>query len=209
MVNSDCEVEVEEKQMQIQDVELVISAVAPMQYPTDGLPEIALTGRSNVGKSSMINKLIQRKKMARTSSTPGKTQTLNFYKLNDAFYFVDVPGYGYAKVSKTDREKFSQMIETYLQERQTLRGVISLIDVRHEPTKDDLAMYNYLQFFGVPVLVVATKGDKVPRGKWNQRESKLKKALQLNQTDELIVFSSTSGIGADQIWQWVESHLTD
>ncbi|MFD1319353.1 ribosome biogenesis GTP-binding protein YihA/YsxC [Loigolactobacillus zhaoyuanensis] len=195
--------------MQIQDVELVISAVAPMQYPTDGLPEIALTGRSNVGKSSMINKLIQRKKMARTSSTPGKTQTLNFYKLNDAFYFVDVPGYGYAKVSKTDREKFSQMIETYLQERQTLRGVISLIDVRHEPTKDDLAMYNYLQFFGVPVLVVATKGDKVPRGKWNQRESKLKKALQLNQTDELIVFSSTSGIGADQIWQWVESHLTD
>ncbi|ATO43627.1 ribosome biogenesis GTP-binding protein YihA/YsxC [Loigolactobacillus coryniformis] len=195
--------------MQIQDVELVISAVAPMQYPTDGLPEIALTGRSNVGKSSMINKLIQRKKMARTSSTPGKTQTLNFYKLNDAFYFVDVPGYGYAKVSKKDRESFSQMIETYLQERDNLRGVISLIDVRHEPTKDDLAMYKYLQFFGVPVLVVATKGDKVPRGKWNQRESKLKKALELNQTDDLVVFSSTTGIGGDQIWQWVEEHLAD
>ncbi len=195
--------------MQIQDVELVISAVAPMQYPTDGLPEIALTGRSNVGKSSMINKLIQRKKMARTSSTPGKTQTLNFYKLNDAFYFVDVPGYGYAKVSKTDREKFSQMIETYLQERQTLRGVISLIDVRHEPTKDDLAMYNYLKFFGMPVLVVATKGDKIPRGKWNQRESKLRKALQLNQTDDLIIFSSQSGLGGDQIWQWVSEHLAD
>ncbi|MFC6170756.1 ribosome biogenesis GTP-binding protein YihA/YsxC [Loigolactobacillus jiayinensis] len=195
--------------MQIQDVELVISAVAPMQYPTDGLPEIALTGRSNVGKSSMINKLIQRKKMARTSSTPGKTQTLNFYKLNDAFYFVDVPGYGYAKVSKTDREKFSQMIETYLQERQTLRGVISLIDVRHEPTKEDLAMYNYLKFFGMPVLVVATKGDKIPRGKWNQRESKLRKALQLNQTDDLIIFSSQSGLGGDQIWQWVSEHLAD
>ncbi|MFD0896939.1 ribosome biogenesis GTP-binding protein YihA/YsxC [Loigolactobacillus binensis] len=195
--------------MQIQDVELVISAVAPMQYPTDGLPEIALTGRSNVGKSSMINKLIQRKKMARTSSTPGKTQTLNFYKLNEAFYFVDVPGYGYAKVSKTDREKFSQMIETYLQERTTLRGVISLIDVRHEPTKDDLAMYDYLKFFGVPVLVVATKGDKVPRGKWNQRESKLKKALQLNQTDDLVIFSSTSGLGGDQIWEWVTAHLPE
>lgn len=194
--------------MQIQDVELVISAVAPQQYPNDNLPEIALTGRSNVGKSSLINRLIQRKKMARTSSTPGKTQTLNFYRLNRQFYFVDVPGYGYAKVSKKARAKFGEMIETYLEERQQLQGVISLIDVRHQPTEDDLSMYRFLKYYGLPVLIVATKADKVSKGKWQQRAAQLKKVLQLNQTDDLVIFSSMTGSGADQIWQWVQAHIT-
>lgn len=194
--------------MQIQDVELVISAVAPQQYPNDNLPEIALTGRSNVGKSSLINRLIQRKKMARTSSTPGKTQTLNFYRLNRQFYFVDVPGYGYAKVSKKARAKFGEMIKTYLEERQQLQGVISLIDVRHQPTEDDLSMYRFLKYYGLPVLIVATKADKVSKGKWQQRAAQLKKALQLNQTDDLVIFSSMTDSGADQIWQWLQAHIT-
>jgi len=132
--------------MKVTKAEIVISAVSQKQYPEDGLPEIALAGRSNVGKSSFINKLIQRKNLARTSSKPGKTQTLNFYRINDAFYFVDVPGYGYAKVSKKEREKWGQMMEEYFRFRETLRAVLLITDIRHEPTKDDVQMYDYLKY---------------------------------------------------------------
>lgn len=190
--------------MQVNNVEMTISAVSPAQYPTEKFPEIALSGRSNVGKSSLINTLINRKGLARTSSQPGKTQTLNFYKIENELYFVDVPGYGYAKVSKKDREKWGQMIERYFSDRKPLRGVISLVDGRHEPTELDCQMIDFLHYYDLPILVCATKIDKVPRGKWNKVESQIKKKLDLNANDELILFSSVTKTGKEEVWQWIK-----
>src|SRR5690625_5301118 len=151
--------------MKISKAEILISAVRKEHYPKDSLPEIALAGRSNVGKSSFINRLIQRKQLVRTSSKPGKTQTLNFYLINDRFYFVDVPGYGYAKVSKKERENWGRMMEEYFETRQTLNAVILLTDIRHPPTADDIQMYDYLKYHDLPVIVIATKLDKLPKNK--------------------------------------------
>ena len=193
--------------MDVHNVEMTISAVRPDQYPKDHLPEITLTGRSNVGKSSLINTLINRKKLARTSSQPGKTQTLNFYKVEDTFYFVDVPGYGYAKVSQKSRDKWAQMIETYFAQRQMIHGVISLVDSRHAPTKLDEQMVDFIHYYRFPLLVVGTKIDKVPRSKWNKSESLIRKGLKLNGDDELQLFSSQTKYGKDKVWQWIEKHL--
>jgi len=190
--------------MEVNHVELVMSAVAPSQYPTTGYPEIALVGRSNVGKSSLTNVLINRRSYARTSSQPGKTQTLNFYNVEDELYFVDVPGYGYAKVSQSEREKWGQMIETYLTQRDQLRGVISLIDARHEPTEADITMYQWLAYYNLPTLIVATKSDKITRSKWNQTISKIKKALDLPNADNIILFAAPQKMGKDAVWQWIE-----
>jgi GTP-binding protein len=148
--------------MKVTSSEIVISAVKPAQYPAENLPEIALAGRSNVGKSSFINKMLARKSLARTSSKPGKTQTLNFYIINEVLHFVDVPGYGYAKVSKKEREIWGKMIETYMTTREQLRAVVLLIDVRHPPTKDDVLMYGFLKHYDIPAIIVATKVDKIP-----------------------------------------------
>ena len=188
--------------MDVHDVKLTISAVAAAQYP--GHPEIAFLGRSNVGKSSLINKLIQRKAMARTSGVPGKTQTLNFYDLDSRLFFVDVPGYGYAKVSKTARAKFAAMIETYLTTRQPLRGVVLLVDSRHEPTADDISMYQYLKYYQLRTLVVATKIDKTPKSKRLHVSKQIKQRLDLNQTDDVILFSATTGEGYEAVWSWLE-----
>ncbi|MFZ2943554.1 MAG: ribosome biogenesis GTP-binding protein YihA/YsxC [Latilactobacillus curvatus] len=190
--------------MEVHDVEMVMSAVAASQYPTDQLPEIALSGRSNVGKSSLINKLINRKSYARTSSKPGKTQTLNFYRVENELYFVDVPGYGYAKVSKKQREKFGQIIEAYLTSRSNLKGLISLIDGRHEPTDDDIAMYVFAKYYDIPVLVVATKMDKISTGKWNRQEKIIKEALEFNPVDQFVCFSALTGAGKETVWEWIE-----
>ncbi|MES5861651.1 ribosome biogenesis GTP-binding protein YihA/YsxC [Lacticaseibacillus paracasei] len=190
--------------MDVHDVKLTISAVAAAQYPEDGHPEIAFLGRSNVGKSSLINKLIQRKVMARTSGVPGKTQTLNFYDLDSRLFFVDVPGYGYAKVSKTARAKFAAMIETYLTTRQPLRGVVLLVDSRHEPTADDISMYQYLKYYQLRTLVVATKIDKTPKSKRLHVAKQIKQRLDLNQTDDVILFSATTGEGYEAVWSWLE-----
>jgi GTP-binding protein len=149
--------------MKVTSSEIVISAVKPAQYPAENLPEIALAGRSNVGKSSFINKMLARKSLARTSSKPGKTQTLNFYIINEVLHFVDVPGYGYAKVSKKEREIWGKMIETYMTTREQLRAVVLLIDVRHPPTKDDVLMYGFLKHYDIPAIIVATKVDKIPK----------------------------------------------
>ena len=187
--------------MKVQNVELTISAVSPAQYPNEGFPEIALSGRSNVGKSSLINTLINRKGLA---SQPGKTQTLNFYNIESELYFVDVPGYGYAKVSKKDREKWGQMIERYFSELPVLRGVISLVDGRHEPTELDCQMIDFLHYYDLPILVCATKMDKIPRGKWNRTESQIRKKLALNPQDEIVLFSSVTKAGKEEVWNWVE-----
>ncbi|PWG00687.1 ribosome biogenesis GTP-binding protein YihA/YsxC [Levilactobacillus bambusae] len=191
--------------MEVNNVELVMSAVAPEQYPTTGYPEIAFVGRSNVGKSSLTNVLINRRSYARTSSQPGKTQTLNFYNVEDQLYFVDVPGYGYAKVSQAERERWGQMIETYLTQREQLRGVIQLVDARHEPTKDDIQMFQWLAYYDLPTLVVATKADKIPRSKWNKVESTMRKGLGMTPDNPLLLFSAPQKMGKDAIWDWIET----
>ena len=176
--------------MIIRNVEFVSSAVTKEQYPKDNLKEIVLSGRSNVGKSSFINSLLNRKNVAYTSSKPGKTQTLNFFRINDEFYFVDVPGYGYAKVSKKDRENFGKMIEEYLVYRDQLSLVVLLVDYRHKPSEDDILMYEYLKTYQIPCLVVGTKLDKVPKTKRVKHEREIKQALNLDSSDIFIPYSS-------------------
>ncbi|MBZ6007981.1 ribosome biogenesis GTP-binding protein YihA/YsxC [Leuconostoc gelidum subsp. aenigmaticum] len=194
--------------MDVHNVDMVMSAVSAAQYPTDGKPEIALVGRSNVGKSSLTNTLIQRKNFARTSSQPGKTQTLNFYNVEDKLYFVDVPGYGYAKVSKKQREEFGHMIEEYITSRKQLRGVVSLVDARHEPSDDDVSMYEWLHYYNIPILIVATKSDKVSKSKFNKYASNIKQTLGFDEDEsDFQFFSSETKYGKDQVWKWIEAHI--
>ncbi|AFT82000.1 YihA family ribosome biogenesis GTP-binding protein [Leuconostoc carnosum] len=194
--------------MDVHNVDMVMSAVSAAQYPTDGKPEIALVGRSNVGKSSLTNTLIQRKNFARTSSQPGKTQTLNFYNVEDQLYFVDVPGYGYAKVSKKQREEFGRMIEEYITSRKQLRGVVSLVDARHDPSEDDVSMYEWLHYYNIPILIVATKSDKISKSKFNKYEANIKRILGFDDEDsDFQFFSSETKYGKDQVWEWIEAHM--
>jgi len=193
--------------MQVNNVSMNLSAVSSKQYPGEGYPEIALLGRSNVGKSSLINTLINRKSFARTSSTPGKTQTLNFYNIEDLLYLVDVPGYGFAKVSKKQREEFGVMIEEYLTTRQPLRGVVILVDGRHAPSEDDISMYQFVSYYHIPTLVVATKMDKIKGNQWNKSISQVKKTMGINQTDDLQLFSAETKYGKDEVWAWIEDHM--
>lgn len=193
--------------MKVNNVELVISAVRPDQYPEDGLPEFALAGRSNVGKSSFINKMIGRKSMARISSKPGKTQTLNFYKIEEQLFYVDVPGYGYAKVSKGEREAWGKMIERYITDREPLRAVIQIVDLRHPPSRDDIAMYDFMKHYGIPCIIIATKADKIPKGKWDKHKKIVRDTLEMEKTDPLIVFSSETGLGKEEAWKEIESRM--
>ncbi|MQS74902.1 ribosome biogenesis GTP-binding protein YihA/YsxC [Companilactobacillus halodurans] len=193
--------------MQVNNVSMNLSAVSSKQYPDEGYPEIALLGRSNVGKSSLINTLINRKAFARTSSTPGKTQTLNFYNIEDQLYLVDVPGYGFAKVSKKQREEFGVMIEEYLTTRKVLKGVVILVDGRHDPSDDDISMYQYVSYYHIPTLIVATKMDKVKGNQWNKTISRVQKTMGINQTDTLQLFSAETKKGKDEVWDWIESHI--
>jgi GTP-binding protein len=193
--------------MKVTSSEIVISAVSPAQYPDTALPEFALAGRSNVGKSSFINKMLNRKGLARISSKPGKTQTLNFYLINEILHFVDVPGYGYAKVSKTEREAWGKMIETYFTRREQLRAAVLIVDLRHPPTVDDQMMYDFLKHYEIPCVVVATKADKIPKGKWQKHLKVTKETLELEKGDHLILFSSETGEGKDQAWAILESYM--
>ncbi|GEN31445.1 GTP-binding protein [Cerasibacillus quisquiliarum] len=193
--------------MKVTHAEFMISATTEKQYPTDRLPEIALAGRSNVGKSSFINTLVSRKSLARTSSKPGKTQTLNYYRINGKFYFVDVPGYGYAKVSKKEREKWAMMMETYFQKREQLRAVLLVTDFRHAPTKDDVQMYEYLKFYEFPVIVIATKMDKVPKGKRTSYIKRTKEVLKFVDTDYMVPFSAYTGEGKQEAWRLIKKFI--
>lgn len=193
--------------MDVNNVELIISAVRPEQYPETDLPEYALAGRSNVGKSSFINTMIRRKSMARISQKPGKTQTLNFYKIEEALFFVDVPGYGFAKVSKTEREKWGVMIETYITSREQLRGVIQIVDLRHKPTEDDRMMYEFLKHYDIPVIVVATKADKIPRSKWQKNAKIVRETLDFDPDDKFVLFSSETKMGKDEAWQFIKEGM--
>ncbi|AST92767.1 ribosome biogenesis GTP-binding protein YihA/YsxC [Sutcliffiella cohnii] len=193
--------------MKVTQAEIVISAVKPEQYPVEMLPEFALAGRSNVGKSSFINKMINRKNLARTSSKPGKTQTLNFYLINELLHFVDVPGYGFAKVSKKEREAWGRMIETYLTNRKQLKAVLLIVDLRHPPSKDDVMMYDFLKHHELPVVVIATKADKIPKGKWQKHVKVVKETLDLDPQDEVITFSSETGQGKDEIWGIIKNRM--
>ncbi len=187
--------------MKITEAEIVISAVRLDQYPEPVLPEFALAGRSNVGKSSFINRMINRKALARTSSKPGKTQTLNFYRLNNQYMFVDVPGYGYASVSKKEREQWGKMIEAYFTSRDGLRAVLLVVDVRHDPSKDDVLMYEFLKHFELPCIVIATKADKIPKSKWQKHLKAVKETLGLDPEDQIFLFSAEKGTGKDEIWR--------
>ena len=193
--------------MKISSVNLEISAVRRSQYPTDNKPEFLLVGRSNVGKSSFINTLINRKNYARTSATPGKTQTINFYLVNDQFYLVDAPGYGYAEVNKKKQKKFGLMMEDYLTNRKNLKQVFMLVDFRHKLSNDDIMMYNFLKYYKLPVTIVATKVDKIPITKQQQQRNILLEDLDLVVGDEFLMFSNVTKIGKDEIHQKIERTL--
>lgn len=193
--------------MKVTSSDIVISAVKPEQYPETDLPEFALAGRSNVGKSSFINKMLNRKGLARISSKPGKTQTLNFYLINEILHFVDVPGYGYAKVSKTERAAWGRMIETYFTTREQLRAVVLIVDLRHPPTEDDVMMYGFLKHYEIPCIVIATKADKIPKGKWQKHAKVTRETLDLDENDQIVIFSSETGEGKDKAWSILESYM--
>lgn len=185
--------------MKITSVDMVISAVRRSQYPNDGKPEFLMVGRSNVGKSSFINTMINRKNYARTSATPGKTQTINFYLINNAFYLVDAPGYGYASLSKSKTKKFGLMMEDYLTSRTNLKQVFMLIDFRHKPTNDDVMMYDYLKHYTLPVTIVATKVDKVGVTLQQKQRKVILDELELVVGDEFVMFSSVTKLGKEDI----------
>jgi len=198
----------EELSMKINTVELVISAVRRSQYPEDNKPEFLLVGRSNVGKSSFINTIIERKNYARVSAKPGKTQTLNFYLVNDSFYLVDVPGYGYASVNKKQQKKFGLMIEEYLATRENLKEVFMLIDFRHKPSSDDMLMYDFLKYHELKVNVVATKTDKIGATKKEKHRKQILDVMDIVLGDEFIPFSSLTKEGKKEVHDILEKEIT-
>ena len=193
--------------MKIISTELFISAVRQSQYPMDKLPEFLIVGRSNVGKSSFVNTIINRKNFARTSSKPGKTQTLNFYLINKDFYLVDVPGYGYAATDKKTQMKFGKMIEDYVANRKELKEVFMLVDFRHKPTEDDELMYKYLKYFNLKVTIIATKIDKISFGQREKYKKVILNTLNLESGDNLILFSSVTKDGKKEVYQRIEQYL--
>ena len=193
--------------MIIKNPRFEISAVKANQYPKNGLPEVVLVGKSNVGKSSFINTMINRKKLARTSSEPGKTRQLNFYNMDDKFYFVDLPGYGYSKMSKQEQVKVGEFIEYYLQHRKEICLIIFLVDIRHNPTQNDFLMYDYVIRSGLPCMILANKADKIAKTKVDDTAKNIQK--QLNPIGDIITlpFSSERKVYSDEVWKIIESYL--
>lgn len=193
--------------MIVRSAEFEISAVKPIQWPTDGLPEFAFVGRSNVGKSSLLNRLLGRKSLARVSGKPGKTQQINFFRINERFRLVDLPGYGYASVSKTERAKFAKLMETYLSHRDVLVRIMHLIDIRHDPTKDDVQVHAWLMALGVPICVVATKSDKISKSAVKPSCQRIQTALSTPWP--VLPVSAEKNVGIVELWDVAESDLTE
>lgn len=190
--------------MNINNVKLTVSAVRKDQYPKDNIPEFAFAGRSNVGKSSLINKLLNRKSFARVSGTPGKTITINFYNVDDTVHLVDLPGYGYAKRPKSDVEKWGKMMEDYLANRDELVQTVLLVDSRHDPTKDDILMCDWIRHYHDRVIVVATKADKLRKREIEEKMERIWEVLSLTEDDILVPFTNTNDEGKYTVWDMIE-----
>lgn len=195
--------------MIIKKSEFIISAVKRAQYPMDGLNEVAFVGRSNVGKSSIINALTNRRHLAKVSQTPGKTRLINFFLINDGFFLVDLPGYGYAKVSKVEKQSWGNTIETYLTGRDELKKVILLVDSRHKPTGDDILMHDWIKHFGYKVVIIATKSDKLSNNDIVKSKKLIKETLKLTEQDEFYFFSSLNKKGRDELIDKIFGDLVD
>ena len=191
--------------MEVINVNLEAVGVKHSQYPGTGLPEVAFVGKSNVGKSTLINAIVRRKALARTSSSPGKTRTINFYNVENLLYIVDVPGYGYAKAPKSEIEKWGRMIEEYLEKREELEAIVMLVDIRHEPGQNDILMYEWLKHYGYDIIIAATKVDKINRSQIQKQLSVIKKKLNLSAQDKLIPFSGVSKAGVEELWDVIEN----
>ena len=196
-----------EKKMLVKNPKFEISAVSPKQYPKQGLPEIVLVGKSNVGKSSFVNTMINRKKLARTSSEPGKTRQINFYNIDETFYFVDLPGYGYSKMSKKEQEQVGKFIEEYLFNRKEIALIIFLVDIRHKPTDNDKLMYNYIISSGLPFIILANKADKIAITKVDGAVSDLQKAINPIGDITTLPFSSERKIYKDDVWNIIDEFI--
>ncbi len=185
----------------INKAEFMLCAAWKSQWPKNDLPEICMAGRSNVGKSSFINAITGRNKLAKVSGTPGKTRTLNFFNINDELRLVDVPGYGYAKVNDKMKKSFGDMIDTYLSQRDTLKALVLIVDYRHKPTHDDITMYEYAKYYEIPVIVVATKEDKLKRNDLKKNEKIIKETLKFDKKDYFVRFSSLKKVGINEVWE--------
>lgn len=195
--------------MRIKQAEFTISAVRPDQYPIDERVEIAFVGRSNVGKSSLINTITNRRKLVKVSGTPGKTRLINFFLINKSLYFVDLPGYGYAKVSKVEQQKWGKMIEQYLLDRPQLKKVALLVDCRHKPTKDDVMMYDWIKYYNREVIVVATKRDKITKNQLMKNDKIIRETLKLDKSDKIMYFSSLKKTGIEELLNEIENGIEE
>nr|WP_254908684.1 ribosome biogenesis GTP-binding protein YihA/YsxC [Clostridium tyrobutyricum] len=194
--------------VEIKQAEFIISAVKKNQYPNDNFKEIAFVGRSNVGKSSLINTIVNRRKLVKVSSSPGKTRLVNFFMINNEFYFVDLPGYGYAKVSKSEKDKWSKIIETYLVGRHQLKAIVLLVDSRHKPTNDDIMMYKWIEYYKYKILIVATKIDKISKNQLNKNLNIIKNSFGLKPDYKILTFSSLKKQGKEELLNEIE-HIVE
>lgn len=194
---------------QVKQSDYLLSAAYESQWPDESLPEICLAGRSNVGKSSFINTMCNRKNLARVSGTPGKTRTLNFYDINHELRFVDVPGYGYAKVNDSIKKQFGETMETYIAKRNNLKAMILIVDYRHVPTADDVMMYEYMKYYDMPVIVIATKEDKLKRNELKKNKQKIMEKLKFDENDYFIPFSSLKKLNVELVWNTIWQLLGD
>jgi GTP-binding protein len=193
--------------VKISEAKWVAGAATPGRFPAPGLAEIAFAGRSNVGKSSLLNCLVNRKALARVGNTPGKTRQVNFFLVNRSFYLVDLPGYGYARIAKEARQNFARLVEPYLYGRKNLRLVVLLVDIRHRPSADDTTMYKWLTSFQVPAVIVAAKADKITRGRWPAALRQIREGLGLGAEGPVIPFSARTGAGKDALWHIIAQYM--